>query len=140
MWSVDEQIDLMHSFYSVCAKNVQKRSIFWDITLCSLLKVNRRFGGTHCLHLQGRQVSKQETSMKQAANVQKCGEVSRTSSATVEFMAIYSVLLISSVRFVSALNKRKTNEERKVPNKAHLENICIPTHGPYTFSLVMIRR
>jgi hypothetical protein len=27
-------------------------SIFWYITLCSPLKVNRRFGGTHRLHLQ----------------------------------------------------------------------------------------
>jgi hypothetical protein len=29
-------------------------SIFWDITPCSLVKVNRRFGGTYRLHLQGR--------------------------------------------------------------------------------------
>jgi hypothetical protein len=27
---------------------------FWDITSCSLLKINRRFGGTYLLHLQGR--------------------------------------------------------------------------------------
>jgi hypothetical protein len=32
-------------------------SIFWDITLCSLLKVNRQFGGTCYLHLQGWRVS-----------------------------------------------------------------------------------
>jgi hypothetical protein len=30
--------------------------IFWDITLCSPLKVNRRFGGTCHLHLQGRRI------------------------------------------------------------------------------------
>jgi ferredoxin-thioredoxin reductase catalytic subunit len=35
---------------------VMKSSIFWDITPCSLLKINRRFGGT-CLHLQGRRIS-----------------------------------------------------------------------------------
>jgi hypothetical protein len=28
--------------------------VFWDITPCSPLKVNRRFGGTYRLHLQGR--------------------------------------------------------------------------------------
>jgi hypothetical protein len=28
-------------------------SVFPDITLCTLLKVNRRFGGTRLLHLQG---------------------------------------------------------------------------------------
>jgi hypothetical protein len=31
--------------------------IFWDKTPCSPLKVNRRFGGTCCLHLQGRRIS-----------------------------------------------------------------------------------
>jgi hypothetical protein len=28
--------------------------IFWDVTRCSLLSCNRRFGGTYSLHLQGR--------------------------------------------------------------------------------------
>jgi hypothetical protein len=27
--------------------------MFWDIMSCNLLKVNRHFGGTRCLHLQG---------------------------------------------------------------------------------------
>jgi hypothetical protein len=31
-----------------------KSIIFWDITPCSLLIVNRRFGGTYCLHIHGR--------------------------------------------------------------------------------------
>jgi hypothetical protein len=39
-----------------------KSTIFWDITPCSPLSVNRRFGGTYRLHLQGR--SEQETSVK----------------------------------------------------------------------------
>jgi hypothetical protein len=34
-----------------------KDCIFWDITPCIPLKVNRRFGGTCLLHLQGRTVS-----------------------------------------------------------------------------------
>jgi hypothetical protein len=33
---------------------VMKTSVFWDITPCSPLKVNGRFGGTYRLHLQGR--------------------------------------------------------------------------------------
>jgi hypothetical protein len=33
-------------------------SIFWDITPCSPLKVNRRLGGTCCLHFQGRRISR----------------------------------------------------------------------------------
>jgi hypothetical protein len=31
-----------------------KSTIFWDITPYSPLSVNRHFGGTYCLHLQGR--------------------------------------------------------------------------------------
>jgi hypothetical protein len=31
-----------------------KSSVFWDITLCGLLKVNRLFGGRCRLHPQGR--------------------------------------------------------------------------------------
>jgi hypothetical protein len=27
-----------------------KRTIFWDVTPCRPLKVNRRFGGSYCLH------------------------------------------------------------------------------------------
>jgi hypothetical protein len=34
--------------------NILKSTIFWDITPCSLLSVNRRFGATYRLHLQGR--------------------------------------------------------------------------------------
>jgi hypothetical protein len=34
-----------------------KSSIFWDITPCSPLKLNRRFGGTCCFHLQCRRIS-----------------------------------------------------------------------------------
>jgi hypothetical protein len=37
---------------------VMKSTIFWDITLCSPLKVNRRFGRTYRLHLQGRRISR----------------------------------------------------------------------------------
>jgi hypothetical protein len=30
-----------------------KNSVFWDVTLCSPLKVNQRFGGIYRLYLQG---------------------------------------------------------------------------------------
>jgi hypothetical protein len=42
-------------------------SIFWDITPCGPLKVNRRFGGICRLHLQGRRISQAKTSVKQVA-------------------------------------------------------------------------
>jgi hypothetical protein len=43
---------------------VMQSSILWDLMPCSLLKVNRRFGGTHRLHVQGRGKSEQEISVK----------------------------------------------------------------------------
>jgi hypothetical protein len=36
---------------------VRNSSVFWDITACDPLKVNRHFGGTCRHHLQGRKVS-----------------------------------------------------------------------------------
>jgi hypothetical protein len=35
-----------------------KRTIFWAVAPCSPLKVNRRFGRTYSLHLQGRWISR----------------------------------------------------------------------------------
>jgi hypothetical protein len=41
---------------------VTKTISFWDMTPCSPLSVNRRFGGTYSFHLQGREKVQQETS------------------------------------------------------------------------------
>jgi hypothetical protein len=54
-----------------CIKNgiILQSSIFWNITPCSPLDVNRRFGGTYHLHPQGRRISQarnQRESMWQA--------------------------------------------------------------------------
>jgi hypothetical protein len=38
--------------YEVLPAVVMKSSVFWDITLCNLLKIISRFGGTFCIHLQ----------------------------------------------------------------------------------------
>jgi hypothetical protein len=44
--------------FEVITAVVMKSTIFWDITPCSLLKVNRRFGGTYRLYIQGRRISR----------------------------------------------------------------------------------
>jgi hypothetical protein len=44
-------------YLQVLTAVVKNSSIFWDITSHSPLKVNRRFGGTWRLHLQGRRIS-----------------------------------------------------------------------------------
>jgi hypothetical protein len=48
---------------------VMKSSTFRDITPCSLLKVNGHFGGTFCLHRQGRRIS-QERNQHEAGSKQ----------------------------------------------------------------------
>jgi hypothetical protein len=52
--------------FEVLAVMVMKSSVFWDITMCSLSKVNPRVGGTCHIHLQGRRIS-------QARNHHKAG-------------------------------------------------------------------
>jgi hypothetical protein len=44
--------------FEVLTAVVMKSSIFWDITSCSPLKVNRCFGESCSLHLQGRGMSR----------------------------------------------------------------------------------
>jgi hypothetical protein len=53
--------------------------IFWDITPCSPLKINRRFGGTYRFHLQ----AEQETSVKAG------GKQSRAHSSTLMMEAMF---------------------------------------------------
>jgi hypothetical protein len=43
-----------NSGFELLTAVVMKSTIFWDITPCSPLSVNRRFGGTYRIHLQGR--------------------------------------------------------------------------------------
>jgi hypothetical protein len=52
--------------FEVLTAVVKKSSIFWDITSCSPLKVNRRFGKSCRLHLQGRRI-------RQARNQREAG-------------------------------------------------------------------
>jgi hypothetical protein len=49
---------------------VIKSAIFWDITPCSLLKVNRCFGGTYCLHFQGRKICRERSQVANRAFTQ----------------------------------------------------------------------
>jgi hypothetical protein len=42
----------------ITIKSYIKSTVFWDITGCSPLKVNRRFGVKYSLHLLGRRVSR----------------------------------------------------------------------------------
>jgi hypothetical protein len=48
-----QRIIRSHVAFEVFIAVVMKSIIFWDMTPCSLLSCNRRFGGTYRLHLQG---------------------------------------------------------------------------------------
>jgi hypothetical protein len=50
--------------FEVLTAVVMKSSVFWDITPCSSLKVNRCFGGTCRLHLQDRIISQERDNNK----------------------------------------------------------------------------
>jgi hypothetical protein len=57
--------------FEVFTAVVMKSIIFWDMTLCSPLSFNRRFGETYRLHLQGRRnkFSKKKTANKQVESL-----------------------------------------------------------------------
>jgi hypothetical protein len=48
---------------------ILKSSVFWDITVCGLMKINQRFGGTCRLDHQGRRI-KQARTQKEACSKQ----------------------------------------------------------------------
>jgi hypothetical protein len=55
--------------FEVFTAVVMKGIIFWDMTPCSPLSVNRRFGGTYRLHLQGqRNKFRKKPASKQVAS------------------------------------------------------------------------
>jgi hypothetical protein len=60
---INDQIVRFEVFTAVTMKNV----VFWDVALCKSC-VNRRFGGTYSLHLQGRKICKQGISEQEAAD------------------------------------------------------------------------
>jgi hypothetical protein len=58
--------------FEVLTAVVVKFSIFWDITPCSPLKVDRRFGGTYRLHLQGRRISRARNQRESRRQAERC--------------------------------------------------------------------
>jgi hypothetical protein len=59
--------DNIHVGFEVFTAVVMKSVIFWEMTPCSALSFNRRFGGTYRLHLQGRRNSFSKPAIKQVA-------------------------------------------------------------------------
>jgi hypothetical protein len=64
--------------FKVITGVIMKSYIFWDITPCCPLKVNRCFGVTSHFHLQGRRISPTELSLPPAFTLVSCLAYSST--------------------------------------------------------------
>jgi hypothetical protein len=71
------------SGFEVLTAVIMKSTIFWDMTPCSPLKFNRRFGGTR-LHLRIEEYATQETSVKQVVSKSLKIEATCFSETSVE--------------------------------------------------------
>jgi hypothetical protein len=86
-----------------------KSCIFWDITQCSQPKVNRRFGGTYGLHLQGR-ISQAKNSVK-AGGKQSITRI-RCHSFTHDHILIFVTVVpkyVNTVTFSNSLLATRYN-------------------------------
>jgi hypothetical protein len=63
-----EKGEFIYAGFEVLTAVVMKSIIFWDITPCSPLSFNRRFGGTYRLYLQGRRNRFRKPASKQVAS------------------------------------------------------------------------
>jgi hypothetical protein len=96
-------------------KSIAKSTIFWDMKPCRPLKVNRCFGGTCRLYLQGR--NKEETSKKRVASrvekletqTSKRGKIisERMVEPSPEFQPNFSLIQVTVVRTRSFVAKPK---------------------------------
>jgi hypothetical protein len=97
--------------FEVLTAVVMKSIIFWDIATCSLLKVNRRFGGTYPLHLQGR---------RKFRAINKSG--SRLQADLVSCSAYSSTLKIESICSSTTSVDFKRTTRRYIPEDSTLQN------------------
>jgi hypothetical protein len=69
-----------------------KNFVFWDIMPCSPLKVDRCYGGTSRLHLQGRRISQARNKLEVGALLASCFKL-------VSFLAYSSTLKVEATFF-----------------------------------------
>jgi hypothetical protein len=107
-----------------------KSTIFWDITPCSPLKVNRRFGGT-CLHLQGLRISQ--------ARKQICLLPAFT---LVSGSAYTSTLKMEAICTSETSIEFKRNSRRYIPKDGTLQINPVHNFTPYSskfhFTIILV--
>jgi hypothetical protein len=95
-----------------------KNTVFWVVGPCRSC-VNRRFGGTYCLHLQGRKICERGTSVSRWQSVgmryeewqKKCGR-SRTSPS----WSCYSVICLENWENQEKRNQDNCLRTRELPH------------------------
>jgi hypothetical protein len=98
-----------------------KSTIFWDITPCSPLKVNRHFGGTYRLLLQGRRISRARNQRESRWQAETSVDTQRTTRRYIpedstlynlrcENLKSYIGLLFSEVRLLATRPISRLND------------------------------
>jgi hypothetical protein len=77
------------AFTAVTMKNV----VFWDVVLCRSC-VNRRFGGTYRLHLQGRKIRERRTSVARCPKRRLTEDLHSATSQKTTFFNSYLIYII----------------------------------------------
>jgi hypothetical protein len=67
-----------------------KNVVLWDVALCRSF-VNRRFGGTYRLHLQGRKIREQGTSVSRWLQIETPADAGSPLSTTSQKTAFFNV-------------------------------------------------
>jgi hypothetical protein len=83
------------TWVSVWPVTALKSSVFWDITLCSRLKIMRRFGRTCRLHFQGRKIS-QERKQHEAGGKKRESELHATCPILVPCFVYSSIIIMQA--------------------------------------------
>jgi hypothetical protein len=78
---------------------VMKSTVFWNITLCSPLKVNPRFRGTYRLHLQGIKISSARKEHEWRWQAELCLPLPFTLVSCMTFNGQHSVISQKTVFF-----------------------------------------
>jgi hypothetical protein len=95
---------------------VIKSTIFWDRTPCSPLKVNRRFGGTYRLYLQGRRVSRARNQCEISWQAEKFRRWRRyiPPKRRLTFNGLHGVISQKTVHFIITAMRTSNHKEYRL--------------------------
>jgi hypothetical protein len=103
-----------------------KNSIFWDITPCSLLKVNRCFGGTFRPHHQVRNINQTRTQRE-----------SRWQAELVSYLAYSSILKMEAICTSEMPVDFQHTTRRYIPENRTLPNHRCENLKSYKYELIL---